>query len=243
MAELAIWMLVGFGVLAVVVRVAIQVIRTGRTGLIGVRRGVGPLGWLAAVLFNGGVALGVLSVVDVQRGSLDTIDSVDVGALHVIGIALAGAGGLTLFLAQLGMGESWRVGVNEEERTDLVTAGWFSLVRNPIYSAMILGLLGFALMVPTWLGFVAVVVTGIGLELQVRAVEEPYLSAPTVTSSGTTRPVSAASCPGSAASARSLRAGPWRSGSGGRPRPAAWSASRARAGPWRSPGAPARGCR
>ena len=122
-----------------------------------------------------GVALGVLSVVDVQRGSLDTIDSVDVGALHVIGIALAAAGGLTLFLAQLGMGESWRVGVNEEERTDLVTAGWFSLVRNPIYSAMILGLLGFALMVPTWLGFVAVVVTGLGLELQVRAVEEPYL--------------------------------------------------------------------
>ncbi len=54
MAELAIWMLVVFGVLAVVVRVAIQVIRTGRTGLIGVRRGVGPLGWLAAVLFNGG---------------------------------------------------------------------------------------------------------------------------------------------------------------------------------------------
>ena len=85
MAELAIWMLVVFGVLAVVVRVAIQVIRTGRTGLIGVRRGVGPLGWLAAVLFNGGVALGVLSVVDVHRGSLDTIDSVDVGALHVIG--------------------------------------------------------------------------------------------------------------------------------------------------------------
>lgn len=175
MAELAIWMLVVFGVLAVVVRVAIQVIRTGRTGLIGVRRGVGPIGWLAAVLFNGGVALGVLSVVDVQRGSLDAIDSVDVGALHVIGIALAAAGGLTLFLAQLGMGESWRVGVNEEERTDLVTAGWFSLVRNPIYSAMILGLLGFALMVPAWLGFVAVVVTGLGLELQVRAVEEPYL--------------------------------------------------------------------
>ena len=175
MAELAIWMLVVFGVLAVVVRVAIQVIRTGRTGLIGVRRGVGPLGWLAAVLFNGGVALGVLSVVDVHRGSLDTIDSVDVSALHVIGIALAAAGGLTLFLAQLGMGESWRVGVNEEERTDLVTAGWVSLVRNPIYSAMILGLLGFALMVPAWLGFVAVVVTGLGLELQVRAVEEPYL--------------------------------------------------------------------
>jgi protein-S-isoprenylcysteine O-methyltransferase Ste14 len=30
-------------------------------------------------------------------------------------------------------------------------------------------------MVPAWLGFAAVVVTWLGLELQVRAVEEPYL--------------------------------------------------------------------
>jgi protein-S-isoprenylcysteine O-methyltransferase Ste14 len=175
MAELAFWLLIAYGVLAVVVRVAIQLIRTGRTGLLGLRSGIGPLGWLAGILFNGGIALGVVSVLDVHRGSLDTIDSVDVGALHLIGITLAAAGGLAVFLAQLGMGKSWRVGVKEGERTDLVTEGWFSLVRNPIYSAMTLSFLGFALMVPTWLGFAAVIVIALGLELQVRAVEEPYL--------------------------------------------------------------------
>jgi protein-S-isoprenylcysteine O-methyltransferase Ste14 len=73
------------------------------------------------------------------------------------------------------MGASWRIGVRDDQGTDLVTAGWFSLCRNPIYSSMVVGWTGFALMVPTWPGLAAVVVIALGLELQVRAVEEPYL--------------------------------------------------------------------
>jgi protein-S-isoprenylcysteine O-methyltransferase Ste14 len=175
MAQLALVMLIGFGVLAVIVRVVIQLIRTGRTGLIGLRRGVGPLGWLSAILFNGGILLGLESVIHVRFGSLGTIDSLDVRALHAAGIVLATTGGLGVFLAQLGMGASWRVGVSSEERTDLVTGGWFSMIRNPIYTGMIVAFFGFALMVPTWVGLAAVVVIAAGLELQVRAVEEPYL--------------------------------------------------------------------
>jgi protein-S-isoprenylcysteine O-methyltransferase Ste14 len=173
-AKLAIWMLIAFGVLTLLVRVGIQLRTTGRTGLIGLRR-AGAAGRMSAVLFTGGMALGVVSIDLVLRDSLSTIGSLDVGALHAIGIALAAGAGLAVFLAQLGMGESWRIGVNEEERTDLITGGWFSVIRNPIYSAMIIGWLGFALMVPTWLGFAAPVVVAVGLELQVRLVEEPYL--------------------------------------------------------------------
>jgi protein-S-isoprenylcysteine O-methyltransferase Ste14 len=175
MATLAIWMLIAFGVLTLFVRVAIQLRRTGSTGLIGLRR-AGPAGLVSGVLFVGGMAIGVLSIDGVRKGSLDPIDSLDVTGLHAIGIALAALAGVAVFLAQLGMGESWRIGVSEDERTDLITGGWFSVVRNPIYSAMILGWLGFALMVPTWLGFAAVAVVAVGLELQVRAVEEPYLA-------------------------------------------------------------------
>src|SRR5437667_3994671 len=125
-------MLAAFGISALVLRPAIQLIRTGRTGLIGLRRGIGPLGLLGAVLFNGGIFMGVLSVIRVHRGSLGTIGALDVGALHGFGIPLAAAGGLTVFLAQIDMGASWRVGVDEKERTELVTGGWFSIVRNPI---------------------------------------------------------------------------------------------------------------
>jgi protein-S-isoprenylcysteine O-methyltransferase Ste14 len=175
MATLALWMLIAFGVLTFGVRVAIQLRRTGSTGLIGLRPGAGPLDWMSGILFVAGTVMGAASVVLVLRDDLQRIEGLDVGALHGIGIVLAAGGALAVFAAQLGMGESWRIGVSDEERTDLVTGGWFSVVRNPIYSAMIVGWIGFALMVPTWLAFAAVLVTAAGLELQVRAVEEPHL--------------------------------------------------------------------
>jgi protein-S-isoprenylcysteine O-methyltransferase Ste14 len=174
-ATLAAWMLGGFAVLTFGVRVLVQLRTTGETGLIGLRGGAGVLDWLSGILFVGGMAMGVLSVTLVLQGSLSTIDAIDTTPLNVIGIVLAAAGGTAVFLAQLGMGASWRIGVSDDQNTDLVTTGWFSLVRNPIYSAMIVGWTGFALLVPTWLSIATVFVIAAGLELQVRAVEEPFL--------------------------------------------------------------------
>jgi protein-S-isoprenylcysteine O-methyltransferase Ste14 len=121
------------------------------------------------------MAMAIVSLQLVLQDDLDPIDALDVDALHVLGIVLATLGGLSVFAAQLGMGENWRIGVSDEQRTDLVTGGWFSVCRNPIYAAMIVGWTGFGLMVPTWLALAAVVVIAIGLELLVRVVEEPYL--------------------------------------------------------------------
>jgi protein-S-isoprenylcysteine O-methyltransferase Ste14 len=174
-ASVAVALLIAFGVLTFFLRVAIQLRRTGETGLIGLREGAGPTEWLSGILFIGGMALAVTSVVLVLQDSLDPVDALDVDVLHAIGIVLALAGGLAVFGAQLGMGESWRIGVSDDQRTDLVTGGWFSFCRNPIYTAMIVGWTGFALLVPTWLSIAAVPVIATGLELQVRAVEEPFL--------------------------------------------------------------------
>jgi protein-S-isoprenylcysteine O-methyltransferase Ste14 len=176
MAKLAAAMLVAFAVLTFFVRVAIQLRRTGSTGLIGLRKGAGPLEWLSGILFVGGMAMAVVSLNLVLNDDLEPIDAIDAAGLHGIGIALAALGGLAVFAAQLGMGESWRIGVSDDQVTDLVTGGWFRICRNPIYSSMIVGWTGFALMVPTWLGLAAVVVIAMGLEIQVRAVEEPYLA-------------------------------------------------------------------
>jgi protein-S-isoprenylcysteine O-methyltransferase Ste14 len=174
-AGLAIGILIAFGVLAFGVRIGIQLRRTGKTGVIGLREGAGAADWVSGILFVGGMAMGAISPILVVGDDLGTIDTLDVDALNVIGIVLAVAGGLAVFGAQLGMGESWRIGVSDEERTDLVTGGWFSLCRNPIYTSMIVGWLGLALLVPTWLGFAAAAVITAGLELQVRFVEEPHL--------------------------------------------------------------------
>jgi protein-S-isoprenylcysteine O-methyltransferase Ste14 len=168
-------MLVVFVVLTLFVRVGIQLRRTGTTGLIGLRHGAGPLDWLSGILFIGGMAVGIVSLQLVLQDTLDPIGALDIDPVHVVGIVLAASGGTAVFLAQLGMGASWRIGVSDDQGTDLVTGGWFSACRNPIYSAMIVGWTGFALMVPTWLAFVAVILIAIALELQVRIVEEPYL--------------------------------------------------------------------
>ena len=175
MATVAIWMLIAFGVLTLGVRAGIQLRRTGSTGLIGLREGAGVADWLSGLFFLGGMAMGVTSIVLVLGDHLGTIDALDADGFHATGIVLAAAGGTAVFAAQLGMGESWRIGVSDEQRTDLVTGGWFSICRNPIYSAMVVGWTGFALLVPTWLGFAAVIAIAVALEIQVRAVEEPYL--------------------------------------------------------------------
>ena len=73
------------------------------------------------------------------------------------------------------MGTSWRIGVDHEERTDLVTSGPFALVRNPIFAAMIPTGLGLVLMVPSWVAIAGFAGLVLALEIQVRVVEEPYL--------------------------------------------------------------------
>ena len=93
MATLAAWMLAGFVVLTLAVRVIIQLIRTGGTGLVGLRRGAGPLDWLSGILFIGGMAMGVVSLQLVLQDSLEPIDALDTAPIHVVGIVLAASGG------------------------------------------------------------------------------------------------------------------------------------------------------
>jgi protein-S-isoprenylcysteine O-methyltransferase Ste14 len=96
-------------------------------------------------------------------------------AVRGVGVALAVLGILAAFAAQLSLGDSWRIGVDEAERTALVTTGAFRLVRNPIFAATILAFLGIAFMVPNPVAVTGAVLTVIGIEVQVRLVEERYL--------------------------------------------------------------------
>jgi len=98
-------------------------------------------------------------------------------AVQVCGLVLALAGFVATLAGQIGMGASWRVGVDPEERTTLVTTGVFALVRNPVFTAMVVAQAGIVLIVPTWVTGLALVALVVAVQLQVRAVEEPYLRA------------------------------------------------------------------
>lgn len=157
------------------VRVGLQLRRTGSTGVHGIAPGAGPLEWLAggllAVALTSGVAAPVLALLDV----LEPIPALDGTVGHAIGLVLAGTGIALTFGAQLAMGDSWRIGVDPGERTQLVTGDPFALVRNPIYSAMAPTVLGLVLLVPSVPAIAGLLAIVTAFELQVRLVEEPHL--------------------------------------------------------------------
>jgi protein-S-isoprenylcysteine O-methyltransferase Ste14 len=158
---------------AVVGRMALQALRTGDTGLrIEAGRRFSPAWWAHV-----GLTLSTLALVAAPALVLtDVVTALALpGAVPWLGAVLAAAGVAATFGAQLAMGDSWRIGVAPGERTALVTAGIFALVRNPIFTAMVATALGITLMVPTPLGLAALLGLIASLQLQVRAVEEPHL--------------------------------------------------------------------
>jgi protein-S-isoprenylcysteine O-methyltransferase Ste14 len=175
MAALALVLWTLFGAVAVVLRVLLHLRRTGTTGVRGVSGAPGSAEWIGGVGFLGSIVLGVLAPVLDMAGAVEPIGSLDRTAEHVAGIALYGAGLIGVVWSQNALGSSWRIGVEESERTTLVTSGPFALARNPIYTAMIAVWLGLALLVPSVVALASVALLLLALELQTRVVEEPYL--------------------------------------------------------------------
>lgn len=159
--EIVVFYLTAFGL-----RSLVQWRRTGATGFAGVRAGAGALERFAATLL---VLALVLAPVAPWVG-----EPLWSGG-HAAGAAIGAAGIALTLVAQMQMGASWRIGVDEGSRTELVTSGVFAVVRNPIFSAMILAALGLCLAVPTALALAVPPLLLVALELQVRRVEEPYL--------------------------------------------------------------------
>jgi protein-S-isoprenylcysteine O-methyltransferase Ste14 len=154
------------------VRSWVQRRRTGSTGFRGISGTPADAGWWGGVLFVAAMGLGLAGPLLVVTG---TVPADPHPAVAVVGLVLALAGFAATLAGQVGMGASWRIGVDEAERTDLVTTGVFAYMRNPIFTAMALAQFGMLLLVPTWISAAALVALIAAVELQVRAVEEPYL--------------------------------------------------------------------
>lgn len=124
---------------------------------------------LAAVLAWEAVAYAVVP------GSLGALWLVWPGRLlNWLGVALLGGGTALMAAAQLDLGASWRIGIEEGARPGLVIGGLYRFVRNPIFLAMLIALLGFALLLPTWISLAALLLGFAGVQRQVRQ-EEDYL--------------------------------------------------------------------
>jgi protein-S-isoprenylcysteine O-methyltransferase Ste14 len=158
-----------------VFRTLLQWRKTGATGLHGFHGRVGSLPWLAGVAASAGLVLAPLAPLAALFGwPAGTLLVGHVG-VHVAGAVLASAGIVGALLAQLAMGDSWRVGVDETEKTTFVTQGLFGWVRNPIFTFVGVSVVGLVWVVPNAFSLLAAALTLVGIQLQVRVVEEPYL--------------------------------------------------------------------
>lgn len=164
-----------FLLLAFVLRSVMQYLSTGKTGFVGVRGQPLSAEWWGGLLFvvatmGSPIACGLDLLVLLSRCSFLTTPWWQRLALGLYGFGLLG----TLW-AQVTMGASWRIGVDPSAKTQLVTHGPFAWVRNPIFTCMMLLALGLAILVPNWVSWLSVLALWVGLQIQVRIVEEPYL--------------------------------------------------------------------
>jgi protein-S-isoprenylcysteine O-methyltransferase Ste14 len=175
MPELALALYVLYIGLAFGLRTVAQIRATGSSGFSGISGRPGSAEWTGGVLFVVALVLGLLGPVLDLAGVLDPIDALDGQIGHAAGIGLFWGGLVTTLGAQFAMGESWRIGVDESEQTEMVTSGPFSIVRNPIFTAMVPTAIGLALLVPNVASVAGAVALVVALQIQVRLVEEPYL--------------------------------------------------------------------
>lgn len=169
---LTVYLLLAFGV-----RSVIQKARTGSTGFKGISGKVGSAEWTGGILFVVAIALGALAPILDLAGIIGPIDAVDTAPIHTLGLVAFSTGIAATLAAQTAMGDSWRIGVDEHERTELVTDGPFAYVRNPIFAAMIPAGVGIVLLVPNIVSILAAGLLIAALQIQTRLVEEPYLLA------------------------------------------------------------------
>ncbi|MGW0325250.1 methyltransferase family protein [Nocardia sp. NPDC003183] len=149
---------------------------TGSTGFHGISGRPGSIEWLAGVGFVAAIVVGTASPVLQLAGVVAPIGALSAMPIQTAGFVLAVVGIAATLYAQIEMGESWRIGVDPSETTTLVDTGVFGLVRNPIFTAMLVFAGGVTLIIPNAVAIVAFALLLVTIELQVRAVEEPYLA-------------------------------------------------------------------
>ncbi|MGH2865163.1 MAG: methyltransferase family protein [Solirubrobacteraceae bacterium] len=101
-------------------------------------------------------ALAVVLVVRVFRGGSLAVHSPPLGAIGAVvfasGIALA-------IWARVHLGRNWGMPMSEKDEPELVTSGPYRFVRHPIYSGLLLGLLG-TVLTTNLVGLIVVAVLG-----------------------------------------------------------------------------------
>ncbi|WP_291857049.1 isoprenylcysteine carboxylmethyltransferase family protein [Marinilabilia sp.] len=106
---------------------------------------------------------------------LTPIEVLETEYLCWIGFGLLHLSFIVIFIAQRNMGNQWRIGIDDRNKTNLVTKGLFSWSRNPVFLGVILVFLGLFLIIPNVATAIILVSGYLIIQIQVR-LEEEFLS-------------------------------------------------------------------
>ncbi|MBK9993532.1 MAG: isoprenylcysteine carboxylmethyltransferase family protein [Saprospiraceae bacterium] len=118
------------------------------------------------------VAVLTYSISEKLYSYLVPISYLQTQTLTITGLALIHIALVWISFAQIQMSNSWRIGIDEKNKTKLVTDGVFSISRNPIFLGMIISVLGLFFIVPNALTFFLTITTYIVIQIQIRLEEE-----------------------------------------------------------------------
>lgn len=96
-------------------------------------------------------------------------------ALRIVGVIITAFGVLVFIMAVAQMKENWRAGVQREDRTSLVTAGIYSVSRNPAFLGFDLMYIGILFSFFNWWLCVITALALVLFHLQIVNVEEDFL--------------------------------------------------------------------
>ena len=145
--QLPIFMMVLFLIVVIVGRVGIQLASVGDSGIRPSTRLKSTKEVFISYLMFG--TLVVQLVLTSLYSKMLIEPHIKLGGLGIwIGVFLCISGIIFASYSQLAMGKNWRIGVDPEEKTELVTSGIYSKIRNPIYTACILHGFGILILAP-----------------------------------------------------------------------------------------------
>jgi|GEM_PF-77510 len=100
------------------------------------------------------------------------VQQLDTLSIKYAGLGLLSFALLWTIIAQGHMKNSWRIGIDTETKTELITAGLFKYSRNPIFFGMLLSLVGLFLTTPNALTGLFFILGYVLIQIQIRLEEE-----------------------------------------------------------------------
>jgi len=96
--------------------------------------------------------------------------------LQKLGIVMMSVALVIIVIAQGQMGESWRIGVDYDHRTEFVQQGLFKYSRNPIFAGIMLSVVGYFLALPNAVTLLIMMLDLALIQVQIQ-LEEQHLAA------------------------------------------------------------------